>query len=98
MHKVFSELFSPVSNPARRFERISLEEKNIDMETSLQSCFTALYLLPRLPHFWKAVEDIKKQQTSLHCWPELALGQPRIRGSLCVCVCVCVCLDRNRTL
>ena len=30
-----------------------------------------------------------------YCWPELALGQPRIWIRQCV---LCVCLDRNRTL
>ncbi len=27
-----------------------------------------------------------------HCWPELALGQPRIWIRQCVCVCLSVCL------
>ena len=39
---------------------------------------------------------------SASCWPELALGQPRIWicQFMCVClsVCLCVYLDRNRTL
>ncbi len=41
-------------------------------------------------HFW----PIMNWNHTHHCWPELALGQPRIWIRQCVCVCVCLGLLR----
>ena len=39
-------------------------------------------------------KDFRHFVSLAYCWPELALGQPRIRIRTCVCVvCLCVCVS-----
>ena len=60
----------------------------------------SIYLL-RSDTSWYALTDIdcryhgySEWVIRCNCWPELAIGQPRIPGSPCLCVCV----DRKRNL
>ena len=52
---------------------------------------TQLYSLTISQHRYLNT-DLTRTGFKLDCWPELALGQPRIWIRQCVSVCVAVCL------